>query len=157
MDIADQIRNWQRDCPLRQWRENRRPKITRAVAAQLFGVSQPTVQGWESGASSPSEDSWERLEERIPGIREKYKMWLSAGPQEGGLLGKAYEGRETSREPECDHCPHQESVTIAKPQHPNSKCETKKGDHYVAWRCCHCGSHWDKKPNHKPTKLQAIG
>jgi DNA-binding transcriptional regulator YiaG len=76
--IKKSIKEWRKDCPLKTHRISNNWSQTELAA--MLGVATYTVQRWEEGTTSPSEDNIEKLSDIIGNFENKWIKWQKERP-----------------------------------------------------------------------------
>ena len=77
---AQQLKAWQSENPLRQWRKDN--GITLHQTAAMVGCSVSTVQLWESGANVPSGKYLDKLTKILgPNAQTRWMRWHGRQPE----------------------------------------------------------------------------
>lgn len=77
---AQQLKAWQSENPLRQWRKDN--GITLHQTAAMAGCSVSTVQLWEAGANVPSGQYLSTLKQILgPNTETRWRRWYSRQPE----------------------------------------------------------------------------
>lgn len=73
----EDLRTWRSENPLRKWRTENDVSI--ANASVLLGASTSSIQGWESGTTTPNPDSFAALASVLgKDIRERWDAWTTS-------------------------------------------------------------------------------
>lgn len=73
----EDLQTWRSQNPLRVWRGEHNVSI--ADASVLLGASTSSIQGWESGTTTPNSDSFAALASVLgKDIRERWDAWTTS-------------------------------------------------------------------------------
>lgn len=89
MGIEARFEEWRKKNPLRFWREQQEPSVTKATVCAVAGVTLNTVTKWEQGSAMPSDENMESLAELMgrdaSELKSEWHNWMQAA---GTVAGK---------------------------------------------------------------------